>query len=1192
MTNPLEFRHVKLQTKRALRRSTFFTSAAGAMIAVTASFAPGGAIAGCDVDGSAAGTGVVLVPSGSRVDCTGTTNGISLSGGTDTKALTPFTLDVKPGATITAPTGFANRTTPAVRIGGGSNIGVGNGSVIEATEVGQEAIFSQGNGSLITVSPSGRITAQTEAIQGNRFSRSSGDLRIDNFGTIETIGTGQDATIRSGDNSLVRNLGIIARNTTGAPVNGADLRALTTVGIGERGRLENRKGAEINLVLRNGERAGPTVVSLETGSTFDNSGTVLLQSQGQGNAINLLGTGGITILNNPGAVIDASDGEQAIRGSGDNVTVVNGGSILAVNKNGVDGAIDIRGERLQYTQSESGVIEGNVRAKVGNRSDGSYSHPVDATLEFQGGSSANFMPDPATVEFFGFSDIVLDGAARLTLKQDFERGGPQGRGNYPSGHFRESLSFDVRDAFGEVIVDGAINDDPNGDKANVNKDGAGTLTLTGASGFTGDFLIRDGRVDIDGGRVAARTIVQSGAQIVGRGEIRNSLILETGGRIANNGDVTDVMTVNDLTAKSASQIRIDANETGGNLNADRIDVTGTASFQKSSVIDVVFKANAQLPALSGVNIVAADKGLKGFVPSVTLDPRSLPNGQIFSLDLEATNLGGTFATPGQAIPTGAGGAGLVVLKVESHNQIPVKPAQVVVINKPVTLPTTTPSTITPIQTPTGTPSLILGSGTNLTAPVVNKGKGGNNPQTGIVVSGGSAQVGGTVTPTPVNNKGKPIPAGGKTVGNTSILVSGTNGVTGSVVKVSQANAGKGGKHALIYGGTSVQIAHIPQNHGMLDLLGVSQAKTQRQVGQALTSTLPNAHERPKDKDQANLVGALYPLPLGDINSALDSIAGQNEDPTFVTVVNSRSFQEAMNNRLRDRRNGPVGLADTAVQGNPDQIEERNAWGEFVGRYSSGDYLNDADIRTWGLILGADQSLSENVIAGVALSYSGSDVDSQTGSSDSITTFEVAAYGEYATDDWFINGNAGISYSWLDMSRAANVGSSRENLTGDTNASSAYLGIEAGKTYSIGLGNIEPTIGLQYQYVDRDGYTENGSSSLTRKVSSEELNTGLGILGIRAYGDYHGSGDVLWRPDIRVAYAREIGDSDINGKAALTSAPGSTFDVFTAGPGEDIGVLGLRINGEGKRASYSVDYQLEARDNLFGQRLRAGISMQF
>ena len=192
----------------------------------------------------------------------------------------------------------------------------------------------------------------------------------------------------------------------------------------------------------------------------------------------------------------------------------------------------------------------------------------------------------------------------------------------------------------------------------------------------------------------------------------------------------------------------------------------------------------------------------------------------------------------------------------------------------------------------------------------------------------------------------------------------------------------------------------------------------------------------------------------------------------------------------------------------------------------------------------------------------------------------------------MNGNIGFSYNWLEMDRAVRVGSYGDTVSGETHATSLFTGIEAGKSIRTSWATLEPTLGLRYQYVDRDGYTEDGPDTLARNVSGEVLHSGQGILGLRVFGSYEGVGDIQWRPEVRAAYARELGDSDIDGVASLVGVPGSSFDVFTAGPGEDVGILGFRLDGRGDRIDYFVDCQAEARQRLIGGQCRVALGIQF
>ena len=749
----------------------------------------------------------------------------------------------------------------------------------------------------------------------------------------------------------------------------------------------------------------------------------------------------------------------------------------------------------------------------------------------------------------------------------------------------------------------------------VEKQGPGDLTLTGNSTYSGTTIIKGGELRLNGTLQSPRVTVGSGTTLSGSGATTGDVLVRPGGTVAPGGTTPGgQLTVGALDLLAGGVLRIDAAESsGGGLSADRLNVTGTATFGETTagagapygptLLDVTFDADAKIPALEGITVVAADGGLKGRAPNVLLDAASLPRGYNFHLDLEATNLGGTFAKPGEIIPTGAGGAGFVVLQVKNADPNYLNPPQITIINAPHLVPAGQPvlvppqapylvPTATPGAIPVLAPALIKGPTANVTTPVTAAGS-----QTGIKVKKHGIQVGGTLTPQPQTLTGTQttptsIPVG--TVNSVVVVEPPTDlgtpdfvSISGSYGKVNQTYAQTGTKYALLYQPHQVQVAKIPENHGNLKPLGVTQTKTQQQVGQAVTSILPKPHERPTTTNQANLVSGLYPLTLGEINDALDSIAGTDEDPTFVTVLNTREFQDSMESRLSDHRDGTTDLS-----GGAQIATDRGVWGDILGVYADGDYLNGSEIRTWGLVLGADQTVAENLVAGVALSYADAFIDTDSGSKDEVSTLEGAIYGSWTLGPWFVYGNIGGSYNWLEMDRAVTVGSYGDTVSGDTNATSFFAGVEAGQSIPVSWGKLEPTVGLRYQYVDRDGYTEDGPDTIAREVSGETLNTGRGILGLRAVGNFRGTGDVLWRPTIRAAYARELGDSDINGTASLLSGTGSTFELFTAGPGEDVGILGVQLEGKGKRTNYFVDYQAEVREGLFSNQFRVGFSMTF
>ena len=694
------------------------------------------------------------------------------------------------------------------------------------------------------------------------------------------------------------------------------------------------------------------------------------------------------VINMSGVIGDNPNDPDQFRGT---LRKTGDGTLILTGRNTYSGDTTITGGTLQLGD---GGRSGSIRGDVTN----------NGALRFNRGDVHTFagaISGSGRVEQAGTGVTILNGRNTHTGGTVISAGTLQ-------------LGF-TGSIVGDVVNDGllvfnqqtskAFDGDISGSGA-VRKINPTTLTLTGDSTYTGGTEVRAGTLAVEGSLTSDIVAGQGsasarGARVGGSGSTTGSLTVRPGSAVAPGSKGVGTFSVGDFDLLAGAKMEIDAVEAaGGGLSADRLNVSGTATFGESSVgagkpygptlIDVTFEADTKVPALEGITIVSADGGLVGTAPGIVLDPASLPNGQNFHLNLEATNLGGTFAGPGEAIPDGAGGEGFVVLQVSNSDPDYVTPPQITVINaphlvpggQPVLAPTQVPyllPTATPTATPVLAPALIKGPTSNVTTPVVMNTANGTPAKTGIRVKRHGVRLGGgTLTPQPQTTTGTPanpntIPVG--TVNTVVIVEPPTDlgitdfvSISGSYGKVSQTHAQTGTKFALLYTPHQVQVAKIPTDFGGLTALGVSQTGTQRTVGQALTSLLPQPHARPETTDQANLVAGLYPLGLDQINDALDSVAGGNEDPTFVTVLNTREFQDSLNNRLRYRRDDGADTSEGITRHANLPASDRQAWGGFFGGYADGDYLDGSEIRTWGLVLGADRTVAKNTVAGVAVSY--------------------------------------------------------------------------------------------------------------------------------------------------------------------------------------------------------------------------------
>lgn len=955
--------------------------------------------------------------------------------------------------------------------------------------------------------------------------------------------------------------------------------------------------------------AGANAVGMTGGPVGDFNQTLTL---------NPANNGGTLILT--GVISDPADGRTPSRlvkdGAGTAIltgnntytggTTINGG-VLAIGNGGTRGSIVgnvVNNGALQFQRSDAttfgGVISGTGQVLATNAGTVTFT----GTNTYTGG----------TVIGGNAGLIVGDGGTNGSIVGDVRNAG--------------SLIFNRSDnvRFGGAISGG-------GQLAQL---GRGRLTLTGANTYTGPTEIFAGELSLLGS-LTSPVNVRNGARFSGTGTTTGTANVFAGGRIAP-GNPTGGLTVGGLNLRAGSVLEINAEEGPGQvLTADTLTVNGRATFGATgpgragpfgpTILDVIFEANAPIPDLQGITIVSATGGVGGRAPTAILDPASLPNGQNFTLDVEATNLGGTFANGGELIPAGAGGQGFVVLQIENTDPNFVTPPQVTVINAPYLVPTAQPilaPNVTPIlvppavpgATPTLQPVLIKGPTSNVATPVTPTQPGQPTPSTGIRVRNGGVVLGnGTLTPTPLTPGGTPVPPTEIPVGTQNPVVvvdrfpttpAEVPTITGSYGQIDQRNARPGTAYRLIYEPDRVLVAKTPQNYGALEVLGVPQTGRQRTQGRALTELLPGPAERATDPLQALLIEQLYPLSIDEIPNAIAKVAGEGTDPTFEAVMHNRDFRSSIVDHLADLRDGrsayglqrcgdtviePLGDAGVPTDPTPEGRCRGSFWAHGVGEIGSGDFLNDSEFHRAGFVAGLDGNFGDNFTAGGAISVVGTHFEPDFGGSADVTTFDLAAYASWTENVWFATGMAGVGQHWIDIDRHVLTGTDLR-AEGSVDAVSAFVAAQAGGRLGTELVTFEPSVGISYDYLDRDGFTETGAGILNRTVGGETLDSAQVSVGVRAFTDIALDNGMLLSPEVRVAYAREIGDTDVSTRSSFAGAPNAVFTVLTEGPGEDVGLFGAGLTATQDQASFFVDYQAELREDLLGHTIRGGFSLQF
>ncbi|MFO8015303.1 MAG: autotransporter domain-containing protein [Phycisphaerae bacterium] len=190
-------------------------------------------------------------------------------------------------------------------------------------------------------------------------------------------------------------------------------------------------------------------------------------------------------------------------------------------------------------------------------------------------------------QIIGAGTVIKQGAGTLTLTADNAfLGATVAAGTLvgDTGSLAGNLAANATAVFDQA-ADGTFGGTLSG-AGQVFKDGAGTLTLTAASPFTGTLTVRDGVVAMEGS--LAGEIVNR-AHLCGAGTV-GGLHNEAGGTFAPGNTIDITTVVGDYTQDAGSTLEIEvdgAQPRGPGSSHDLLDVGGTATLEAGSTIQVL-----------------------------------------------------------------------------------------------------------------------------------------------------------------------------------------------------------------------------------------------------------------------------------------------------------------------------------------------------------------------------------------------------------------------------------------------------------------------------------------------------------------------------------------------------------------------------------------------------------------------------
>ena len=319
--------------------------------------------------------------------------------------------------------------------------------------------------------------------------------------------------------------------------------------------------------------------------------------------------------------------------------------------------------------------------------------------------------------------------------------------------------------------------------------------------------------------------------------------------------------------------------------------------------------------------------------------------------------------------------------------------------------------------------------------------------------------------------------------------------------------------------------------------------------------------------------------------ALDQLSGEvHASVTTALADDSHYVRDAINNHL-------LGTSAAGQQTEGVTNAGTSVWTSGWGHW--GNHEGDGNAHTMsangsGILLGADLPVDAFRLGGVIGHGQGSlSVDEVTSTGHTDSNY-AGLYAGWDLGAWRVRG--GVAYAWqtVDVTRHVAFGpyTGTAQSSYDANTGQAY--IDAGYTFHLGAGSVEPYINLSQVHVRTDAFTEQGASAALA-INGSSANLSTGVLGVRGTLDlgpgglhaYAGAGwQHAWGDRLPERQQRFVAGAD-------------TFTIYGLPVADNAGVvdLGLRFP-IGQRVTADFGYHSQFASGAKDQAARFTLNVAF
>jgi uncharacterized protein with beta-barrel porin domain len=285
--------------------------------------------------------------------------------------------------------------------------------------------------------------------------------------------------------------------------------------------------------------------------------------------------------------------------------------------------------------------------------------------------------------------------------------------------------------------------------------------------------------------------------------------------------------------------------------------------------------------------------------------------------------------------------------------------------------------------------------------------------------------------------------------------------------------------------------------------------------------------------------------------------------------------------LRQRPSGTAG-PHTAEQ-------ELQGWLAGYGTWADQDAADgfdgyESDVR--GFLIGADLSVADNILFGIAGGRGTADVDKNNGATSEAKTTHGAGYVSLGTTSWFAD--AALIYGFSTIK--SELGDILDTAA-EYDAENFAILVGGGKEFISKYLIVTPQASFLANYYNQDAYTETSTTALPREVEGFDalyLQSSLGC----NIGLYAMLGEVTLKPEFRLHWQHEFNAGEESLSYALVDGTGSHILQLQA-PEEDILKIGAGVSAKlGDYLEIRADLDSRQAANYSDYTLTGTIRYQF